>query len=105
DAVDSSRHTGGMKDRHSHIDRHPTGFWFVFWGELAERASYYGMRTLRRLYLVDRLRYGTADAASLVQFFMSACYVTPILGGWVADRWLGRYRTIAAWWSRPCASR
>jgi POT family proton-dependent oligopeptide transporter len=74
--------------------RHPTGFWFVFWGELAERASYYGMRTLLALYLVDSLRYGTPDAASIVQFFMAACYVTPVLGGWIADRHLGRYRTI-----------
>jgi POT family proton-dependent oligopeptide transporter len=75
--------------------RHPTGFWFVFWGELAERASYYGMRTLLALYLVDALRYGTPDAASIVQFFMAACYITPVLGGWIADRFLGRYRTIA----------
>src|SRR4029078_7126809 len=70
------------------------------WGELAERASYYGMPTLLALYLVDSLRYGTPDAASIVQFFMAACYVTPVLGGWVADRFLGRYRTIA-WFAIP----
>ena len=36
----------------SHMKQHPRGFWFVFWGELAERSSYYGMRTLLALYLV-----------------------------------------------------
>ena len=31
--------------------KHPSGFWFIFWGELAERASFYGMRTVLALYM------------------------------------------------------
>lgn len=76
------------------LRRHPVGFWFVLWGELAERASFYGMRTLLALYLLDELRFSTANGASVMQFFQAACYLTPLLGGWVADRKLGRYWTI-----------
>ena len=74
--------------------KHPTGFWFIFWGELAERASYYGMRTLLALYLVDVLGFGTSTGAGIMQFYMAAAYLTPLLGGWIADRKLGRYWTI-----------
>ncbi|HEY0985632.1 MAG TPA: MFS transporter, partial [Kofleriaceae bacterium] len=75
---------------------HPRGFWFVFWGELAERASFYGMRTVLALYLLDVLRFAPAGAASVMTFFLSAAYLTPILGGYIADRFLGRFGTIAA---------
>ncbi len=75
---------------------HPRGFWFVFWGELAERASFYGMRTVLALYLLDVLRFEPASAASLMTFFIAACYLAPLLGGFIADRFLGRFGTIAA---------
>ncbi|MEZ4297730.1 MAG: oligopeptide:H+ symporter [Polyangiaceae bacterium] len=78
------------------LRQHPRGFWFVFWGELAERASFYGMRTVLALYLVDELRFGEAGAASVMSFFLAAAYLAPLLGGYIADRFLGRYRTIAA---------
>jgi proton-dependent oligopeptide transporter, POT family len=76
-------------------DRHPVGFFFIFWGELAERASFYGMRTLLALYLVELVGYSPGSASVAMQVFLAACYITPLLGGWVADRWLGKYRTIA----------
>jgi len=76
------------------MQKHPTGFWFIFWGELAERASYYGMRTLLALYLVDVLGFGTSAGAGVMQVYIAACYLTPLLGGWIADRKLGRYWTI-----------
>ncbi len=79
--------------RHDH-ERHPVGFWFVFWGELAERACFYGMRTLLALYLVDELRFGRGAGATLMQLFLAGCYLTPLAGGWLADRFLGRFRTI-----------
>jgi proton-dependent oligopeptide transporter, POT family len=76
------------------VKLHPRGFWFVFWGELAERASFYGMRTVLALYLLTVLRYEKASGAQIMQGFMAACYVAPIFGGWLADRFLGRYKTI-----------
>ena len=75
---------------------HPRGFWFVFWGELAERASFYGMRTVLALYLLDVLRFEPAGAASIMTLFLAAAYLTPVLGGFIADRALGRFGTITA---------
>ena len=79
----------------STLAAHPRGFWYVFWGELAERASFHGMRTVLALYLLDVLRFEPAGAASLITLFLAAAYATPILGGVIADRWLGRFGTIA----------
>src|SRR5574341_699535 len=75
-------------------NRHPKGFWFIFWGELAERASYYGMKTLLLLYMIQRLGYSDANSASVVSLFTASCYVLPIAGGYIADHWLGKFRTI-----------
>lgn len=76
------------------LRQHPTGFWFVFMGELAERASYYGMRTLLALYLVDVVGFEQNKGATVVHLFMAFCYLLPLLGGFIADRYLGRYKTI-----------
>lgn len=73
---------------------HPRGFWFIFWGELAERASFYGMKALLVLYMIDVLGYTDANSATVASFFTAACYILPIVGGIVADRWLGKFRTI-----------
>ncbi len=78
----------------SDINRHPKGFWFVFWGELAERASFYGMKALLVLYMIDKLDYTDANSSTVASFFTAACYLLPIAGGYIADRWLGKFRTI-----------
>jgi POT family proton-dependent oligopeptide transporter len=72
----------------------PIGFWFVFWGELAERASYYGMRTLLVMFLLDSIHFDRGKSIQIVQNFMSACYLLPFLGGYLADHWWGKYKTI-----------
>lgn len=76
------------------IRRHPVGFWFIFWAELAERASFYGMRVLLALYLTDVFHFSEAKAATVQQLFMAMCYLLPLGGGWLADRYLGKFRTI-----------
>jgi POT family proton-dependent oligopeptide transporter len=73
---------------------HPTGFWFFFWGEFAERCSYYGMRAILALYMVDRLGVDKADAGTYMSLFIAACYFFPLIGGFVADNFLGKYWTI-----------
>ena len=75
-------------------NRHPRGFWFIFWGELAERASFYGMKALLVLYMIDKLGYSDANSATVASLFTSAAYVLTIAGGYIADRWLGKFRTI-----------
>jgi POT family proton-dependent oligopeptide transporter len=73
---------------------HPTGFWFFFWGEFAERSSYYGMRAILALYMADRLGISQANAGTFMSFFIAACYFLPLVGGYVADNYFGKYWTI-----------
>lgn len=73
---------------------HPIGFWFFFWGELAERASFYGMKAILALYLVDKFGYAKDDAGTLISLFLAAAYFLPLVGGYLADRFFGKYWTI-----------
>jgi POT family proton-dependent oligopeptide transporter len=73
---------------------HPTGFWFFFWGEFAERCSYYGMRAILALYMTDRLGVDKADAGTFMSLFIAMCYFFPLIGGYIADNFLGKYWTI-----------
>ena len=73
---------------------HPPGFWFFFWGEFAERCSYYGMRAILALYMTDRLGVDKADAGTFMSLFIAMCYFFPLLGGYIADNYLGKYWTI-----------
>lgn len=73
---------------------HPIGFWFFFWGEFAERCSYYGMRAILLLYMINQLRFAEGTASEWMHIFMAAVYFLPLLGGWIADRFFGKYWTI-----------
>ena len=75
---------------------HPTGFYFIFWGEFAERCSYYGMRAILPLYMVTVLHFTKPDASEYYSYFKSACYMLPLLGGFLADRYFGKYWTIVS---------
>jgi POT family proton-dependent oligopeptide transporter len=74
--------------------KHPPAIWFFFWGEFAERSSYYGMRTILSLYLTTALAMTVTRATPIYTTFKMGCYFLPLLGGYIADRWLGRYWTI-----------
>jgi POT family proton-dependent oligopeptide transporter len=73
---------------------HPIGFWFIFWGEFAERASYYGMRGILSVYMADQLGFGEANASTYMHIFIFGCYVLPLLGGYLADNFFGKYNII-----------
>ncbi len=73
---------------------HPRAFYFFFWGEFAERSSYYGMRAILPLYLTGVLGYSDPDATEIYSYFKAACYFLPLLGGFLADRYFGKYWTI-----------
>ncbi|KVI11523.1 hypothetical protein Ccrd_010065 [Cynara cardunculus var. scolymus] len=64
--------------------------------ECCERLAYYGMSTNLVNYLQDRLNQGTVRASTTVTNWQGTCYVTPLLGAFLADAYLGRYWTIAA---------
>ena len=82
------------------LGNHPVGFWFIFWGEFAERCSYYGMRAILATYMADVLGFGKGNAGMYMSFFIAACYLLPLIGGWVADNYLGKFNTIV-WFSIP----
>ncbi|MFD2244975.1 peptide MFS transporter [Pontibacter ruber] len=79
--------------------KHPKGLYLLFFTELWERFSYYGMRGLLMLYLTKTaleggLGYSVADAALIYGYFTGFVYFTPIIGGWLADKYLGHRRAI-----------
>jgi POT family proton-dependent oligopeptide transporter len=69
--------------------RQPPGLKVLFLTEMWERFSFYGMRALLVLYLVHSLGYTSADALSLYGTYTMLVYITPLVGGWIADRFLG----------------
>src|SRR5262249_2637635 len=74
---------------------HPKGFWFIFWGELAERCSYYGMRAILTLFLLEpSLQFSKPQTNTISHGFIAACYLLPLLGGYLADNFLGKYWTL-----------
>src|SRR5262245_22492471 len=75
-------------------NRRPVALLFFFWGEFAERSSYYGMRAILFMYLTTALHFSDTQAAPIYAAFKMGCYLLPLLGGLVADRWFGRYWTI-----------
>ena len=78
--------------------KQPPGLYLLFGVEMWERFSYYGMRALLILFLVDRSMGGwgwTEEAASeLYKWYTSLVYLTPIIGGYLADRWLGTHKSL-----------
>jgi len=75
---------------------HPIALWFFFWGEFAERCSFYGMKAILLLYMIDRLGFDKGVASGWMNSFKAACYFLPLAGGFLADRLFGKYRTIVA---------
>ena len=73
---------------------HPKALPMLFLTEMWERFSYYGMRALLVLYLVNALHYDRKDALALYGLYTGLVYLTPIIGGYLADRYLGRRKAI-----------
>ncbi|WP_242919002.1 peptide MFS transporter [Pontibacter liquoris] len=79
--------------------KHPKGLYLLFFTELWERFSYYGMRGLLTLYLSKTvieggLGFSEANATLIYGWFTGLVYLTPIAGGWLADKYLGHRRAI-----------
>lgn len=72
---------------------HPGGLYLLSFTELAERFSYYGMRTILILYLVAAF-YNSADASLLYGSYTGLVYLMPLFGGFIADRYWGNRRSI-----------
>ncbi len=74
---------------------HPKGLYVLFFAEMWERFSYYGMRALLILYLVKHWLYSDGGASLIYGAYTSLVYITPVLGGWLADRYLGQRKAVA----------
>lgn len=68
---------------------HPKGLYILFFTEMWERFSYYGMRALLVLYMMDFFKWSQEDASGIYKWYTSLVYLTPLLGGYFADRFLG----------------
>jgi POT family proton-dependent oligopeptide transporter len=78
---------------------HPKGLFLLFGTEMWERFGYYGMRALLVLYLVASTQDGgfgwsNQEALRLYGFFTMAVYLTPVIGGWLADNFIGQRKAI-----------
>lgn len=75
--------------------KHPKGLWVLFATEMWERFNFYGMRALLTLFMVNALLMKEGDVTIIYGGFLALCYLTPMLGGFIADRFLGnRYCII-----------
>jgi len=74
--------------------KQPGGLFLLFFVEMWERFSYYGMRCLLVLYMVKALQFSTEKAGHIYGWYTGMVYLTPLIGGWIADRYLGQRKAI-----------
>ncbi len=73
---------------------HPKGLYILFATEMWERFNYYGMRAILVLFMTKALLFDHAFASNLYGSYTSLVYLTPLLGGYIADRYWGNHRSI-----------
>ncbi|NWK95883.1 MFS transporter [Sphingobium lactosutens] len=73
----------------------PPGLTILFLTNMWEQFSYFGMRALLVYYMTRQLMLGQAQASFVYGAYTACAYFTPIVGGVVADRWLGKRRAVA----------
>ncbi len=90
-----------MSNTSTRTDRFPRQIPFIIGNEACERFSFYGMRNILTVFLIDYLLANVAagapreaEAKSFFHVFVAGVYLFPMLGGCFADRLFGKYRTI-----------
>ena len=73
---------------------HPRGLFVLFFAEMWERFSYYGMRALLIFYLVQHWMFSDGQASVVYGAYTALVYITPVIGGYLADRWLGQRKAV-----------
>ena len=73
---------------------HPRGLFVLFYAEMWERFSYYGMRALLVLYLTKHWLFADSKANLVYGAYGALVYITPVLGGIIADRYLGQRKAV-----------
>ncbi|WP_370178384.1 peptide MFS transporter [Alteriqipengyuania sp.] len=73
---------------------HPKGLYILFFAEMWERFSYYGMRALLILYLTKHWLFSDGEAGLIYGAYTALVYITPVLGGYLADKYLGQRKAV-----------
>ncbi|GHA86031.1 peptide MFS transporter [Cognatilysobacter bugurensis] len=73
---------------------HPRGLFVLFFAEMWERFSYYGMRALLIFYLVQHWLFSDSEASVIYGAYTALVYITPVIGGYLADRYLGQRKAV-----------
>ncbi|HLG03832.1 MAG TPA: oligopeptide:H+ symporter, partial [Bacteroidia bacterium] len=73
---------------------HPKGLYLLFVTEMWERFSYYGMRAILMLFMTKALLFDTEFASGLYGNYTGLVYLTPLIGGYISDRYWGNRRSI-----------
>ena len=74
---------------------HPKGLFVLFFAEMWERFSYYGMRALLIFYLVQHWMFSDSEAGVIYGAYTALVYITPVVGGYLADKYLGQRKAVA----------
>ncbi|KAD6119762.1 hypothetical protein R6Q59_025770 [Mikania micrantha] len=90
---------GTVDYKNNPANKNTTGTWkacpYILGNECCERLAYYGMSTNLLLYFKNNLHQHSATASKNLSNWSGTCYITPLIGAFVADAYLGRYWTIA----------
>jgi POT family proton-dependent oligopeptide transporter len=78
----------------SQVSKQPTGLKILFFAELWERFGFYTIQSLLVLYLINVLKLSDGQAYNLFSAFSALVYMTPLIGGYLADKWLGFRKSI-----------
>ena len=73
---------------------HPKGLYMLFFAEMWERFSFYGMRGILVFYLTKHWLFGDSAAQGIYASYLALVYITPVLGGYLADRYLGQRKAV-----------
>ena len=73
---------------------HPKGLYMLFFAEMWERFSYYGMRAILIFYLTQHWLFSDGKSNLIYGAYTSLVYITPVLGGYLADRYLGQRKAV-----------
>ncbi len=74
--------------------KHPPGLYVLFFTEMWERFSYYGMRSLLVYYMIKHLQFTQEHSSRIYGLYTGFVYFTPLFGGMLADRIMGQRRTV-----------
>ena len=77
------------------LKNHPKGLIILFFAEMWERFSYYGMRGILIFYLTQHFLFDDALANNIFGSYASLVYLLPLVGGLLADRFLGTRKAVA----------